>query len=241
MVAAAFVMLLAPAVLAQEFQAPRLTKYVTDLTGTLDAGQVSSLEARLEEFDQKTSTQVVVLMVPTIGSSSLEDASLRVAELNGIGRKGKDNGVLLFIAKGDKRVRIEVGYGLEGALPDALSGMIIRHELAPKFREGDYFGGIDAAVTAILQATQGEYTAKPDERKPRRGIDPSQLIFFAVILISFMRLFRRRRSGIPGGFWWWGGFPGGRGGGSFGGGGFGGGGFSGGGGSFGGGGASGSW
>jgi uncharacterized protein len=241
----ACVLLISASAVAQEFQPPRLTRYVTDLTGTLDAEQLASLESRLREFDKKTSTQVVVLMVPTIGSSALEDASLRVAELNGIGRKGRDNGALLFIAKEDRRVRIEVGYGLEGPLPDALSGTIIRRELGPRFREGDYYGGISAAVTAIMQATQNEYAAEPDKTQPRHGMKFGQLIFLGIILMSLMRIFRRRRLGGPGGFWWFGGFPGGRGGGSFGGGlgggGFGGGGFSGGGGSFGGGGASGSW
>ncbi len=228
----------------QEIQAPHLTKYATDLTGTLTPDQLASLEQKLEAFDRSTSNQIVVLIVPTIGSGSLEETTLRIAEANRIGTKEHSNGALLFVALADRRVRIEVGYGLEGALPDALAGTIIRRELAPQFREGNYFAGIDAAVDAMMLATKDEY--KPSAEKPRagRGIGSTFLVIVLIILFAGLRLarFMNPISRRGGGFWW-GGFPGGGGwgGGSFGGGSCGGGGFSGGGGSFGGGGASGSW
>ncbi len=231
-------------VLAQEPAIPTLTRHMTDLTGTLSSQQVGALDNKLRQFEDSTSNQIVVLMIPTLGSASLEDYSLRVAEANRIGVKGRDNGALLFIAKDDRRVRIEVGYGLEGALPDIVAGQIIRHEIGPHFQSGEYYEGIDAAIDAMMAATKGEYKAEKKDKSPA-GIGP--LVIFLVILFLILRsmfwrprgLFGRRRS-------YWGGGPffggfGGFGGGGFGGGGGGGGGFSGGGGSFGGGGASGGW
>lgn len=230
---------------AQEIAIPTLTRHMTDLSGTLSAQQVERLDAKLRAFEDSTSNQIVVLMISTLGSESLEDFSLRVAEANRIGVKGRDNGALLFIAKDDRRVRIEVGYGLEGALPDITSGQIIRNELGPHFRSGEYYEGINAAVDAMMAATKGEYKADKKKKKDSPlGMFPLLivlLIIFMIIRNFFHRppgLFGRRRS-----YWGGGPFFGGFGGGGFGGGGFGGGGggFSGGGGSFGGGGASGSW
>lgn len=231
---------------AQEMAIPLLTKYATDLSGTLSDAELSSLETILSEFDRTTSTQIVVLVVPTMGDGAVEEISLRVAEANKIGRKGKENGVLLFVAKGERRIRIETGYGLEGALPDALAGTIIRREIQPRFRAGDFYGGLRAGVEAIMAASKNEY--KADERKggKKSGNILPFLLLIVVIVIILSRINRGggssfRRGGTPwiGGGWGGGGFRGGGfgGGGSFGGGG----GFSGGGGSFGGGGASGSW
>ena len=231
--------------LAQEPAVPTLMRHVTDLTGTLSAQEVETLDAKLRAFEDSTSNQIVVLMIPTIGAASLEDYSLRVAEANKIGVKGRDNGALLFIAKDDRRVRIEVGYGLEGALPDIVAGEIIRYELGPHFRNGEYYQGIDAAVDAMMAATKGEYKAEKKKREDSPvGLVP--LLIVMVILFVIMRnAFRRPPGSFGAGRSPWGGGPfigGGFGGGGFGGGGFGGGGgFSGGGGSFGGGGASGSW
>ena len=233
--------LVAPNASSQEVTVPRLTQYATDLTGTLSPDQLAVLNARLKGFQDSTSTQLVVLMIPTLGGEPLQEYTLKVAEENRIGKKGKDNGALLLIAKNDRKVRIEAGYGLEGTLTDAMSGIIIRNEIAPRFYQGDYFGGISAAVEAMVLVTKDEYTADPRQRKKKKsplGVMP--LIFIFIFFISiFRRLFGRRGGrhyagwGLP----FIGGFGGGRGGG----GGFGGGGFSGGGGSFGGGGASGSW
>jgi uncharacterized protein len=230
----------------QEPAVPTLMRHVTDLTGTLSAQQVAMLDAKLRSFEDSTSNQIVVLMIPTLGSASLEDFTMRVAEANRIGVKGRDNGALLFIAKDDRRVRIEVGYGLEGALPDITSGQIIRNELGPHFRNGEYYEGIDAAVDAMMAATRGEYKA---EKKKKEDSPLGIMPLFIILLIVFMII--RNSFGGPRGMLGgrrssWGGGPffggGGFGGGGFGGGGFGGGGgFSGGGGSFGGGGASGRW
>jgi uncharacterized protein len=244
--AALTVALLTVLAFGQEPAVPTLMRHVTDLTGTLSAQQVAMLDAKLRAFEDSTSNQIVVLMIPTLGSASLEDFTLRVAEANRIGVKGRDNGALLFIAKDDRRVRIEVGYGLEGALPDITSGQIIRNELGPHFRNGEYYEGINAAVDAMMAATKGEYKA---EKKKKEDSPLGIMPLFIILLIVFMiiRNSFRGPGGMSGGRRsYWGGGPffggGGFGGGGFGGGGFGGGGgFSGGGGSFGGGGASGRW
>ncbi len=152
-------LLLVTVLRAQELQIPHLTKYATDLSGTLSSSQLQSLEQKLEAFDRATSTQIVVLIVPSLGQGSLEETTLKIAETNGIGTREHSNGALLFVAMAERRVRIEVGYGLEGVLTDALSGVIIRHELAPRFREGNYFAGISAAVDAMMLASKNEYTA----------------------------------------------------------------------------------
>ena len=219
----------------------QLTRRVTDLTQTLTPSEVTALETKLKSFEDSTSTQVVVVMVSSIGESTIEEAALQVAEVNGIGRKGKDNGVLLFVAKDDRQMRIEVGYGLEGTLPDALAGQIIRKEITPWFRQGDFHAGIDAGITAIMAATRNEYKA---DEPPSDTPFPFLIVLF--ILLFMLMMWRRKKflggggtpiffpGGIPrSGSWHSGGWSGG-GGGS-------GGGFSGGGGSFGGGGASGSW
>ena len=238
---ALFPVMFVSVVSAQGPTVPALKTYATDLTGTLSWDQVESLNQKLQQFDDSTSNQLVILMIPTLGSSSLEEFSLKVAEANRVGRKGKDNGILLLIVKNDRRIRIEVGRGLEGALPDALAGIIIRREIGPRFSEGNFYGGIDAGVGAIILATRNEYKAEPGGRKHTAGnILPILVVLFVMFMI--LRMSFRRGGGIGGPrSRSWGGFPpigGGWGGGGFGGSG---GGFSGGGGSFSGGGASGSW
>ena len=230
----------------------KIVQYVTDETGTLSSGQVLALSQKLRDFDTKTSTQIVVYMIQSLDGESLEDMANRIAEKNKIGKKGKDNGVLLFIAKSDRKIRIEVGYGLEGALTDALSSQIIRKEIAPSFKSNNFYEGIDKGTNAIISVTKGEYTAD------KKGLDGTTclgmpiflLMIFGIIFFSiFISIIRRifgfgrgiysggRRGGDGWSNWGGGGFFGGGSSGSSGG--FGG--FSGGGGSFGGGGASGGW
>lgn len=240
---------------AQTVENPRLTRWVTDRTGTLTPEDVAGIEEELRAFADSTSTQVVLLMIPTTGDLAVEEYAFEVARANGIGQKGKDNGVLLLVAREDRKVRIEVGHGLEGVLTDQLSGVIIRSEIAPRFRAGDYPGGLRAGARAIMAATRNEYKAP---KKPKSKDDLSSLLPILLLLIVFfvvMRAANRRgggggrrgmrygpflgptggwTGGGRGGTWSSGGGWGGRGGGGFGG-------FGGGGGGFGGGGASGSW
>ncbi|MDH7515191.1 MAG: TPM domain-containing protein [Bacteroidota bacterium] len=239
-IAVAATLLLAVGHAHAEFRIPRLQKYVTDLAGVLSPSFAEELDRRLAEYDRSTSNQFVVLVLPSLEGESIEDVALRTAELNGIGRKGRDNGLLFLIAAQDRKMRIEVGYGLEGVVTDALTSSIIRNVAAPKFREGDFDGGIGAAMEALMQAARGEY--RPVEEKPavkERGGRTIVFVFFVLfILLSIMR---RKRGGVFWFIWPFGGFSGGGfSGGGFTGGGFSGG-FSGGGGGFGGGGSSGSW
>jgi len=229
----------------------QVKNYVTDKTGTLTSSQLKSLESKLAAFEKETSNQLVVWMEPSLDGNSVEDRSYELAEQNGIGQKGKNNGVLLYIAKNDRKLRIEVGYGLEGALTDALSSQIIRKEITPQFKKGNFFEGINAGVDAIIQATKGEYTAdnESDEEGPLGGICcvPFPVIIFLVIFffVFFMPLVSRifgRNKGKKGSNWWYtGGGGSGSGWSSGSSSGWSSGGFSGGGGSFGGGGSSGSW
>ena len=221
---------------------PKLTKYATDLTNTLSSSELNQLNSELKKFDDKTSNQVVFLMINSLEDHPIEMYTNEVAEKNKIGTKQNDNGILFCVVKTNKKMRIEVGYGLEGALPDALASSIIRNEVAPYFKRDDYYSGVIAGLSAIVSAMVGEYT-----RTDRRVQDENSggrfpwgyLIFIILILI-----FGRGKGGI-GGLLLLSALGGGgrsHGGSSgFGGGGFGGGGFSGGGGGFGGGGASGGW
>ncbi len=217
---------------------PEIRRYVNDLTGTLSAREADNLEKSLRQFDRESSTQIVVLMINSLEGYPIEMYAIDAAEKNKIGAKGKDNGILLLIAKADKKMRIEVGYGLEGALPDAMASSIIRNELAPYFKRGEYYNGIISGLRAIVQAVNGEYVneRKEDRREKKKGYG---FIFYIIMFIVFS-LFSRGRGGGLGALLLMGslgGFGGGRS--SGGGGGFGG--FSGGGGGFGGGGASGGW
>lgn len=239
------------AVVAQQTELPEFHQRVIDQTGTLSRDEVQTLESKLASFERETSNQVVVLMISSLQGESIEDYSLRVAEKNKFGKKERNNGVLLIIAKDDRKLRIEVGYGLEGALTDALSSQIIRHEITPQFRSGDYYAGITAGVDGIISATKGEYKGDEEDRSARgKAISLFGKLAPVIILFLFFGFIRAMsarhyigRRGYSRSPWFWGGFGGGGfGGGGFGGGGFGGGGgFSGGGGSFGGGGSSGSW
>lgn len=184
------VALLAPplAVSADDAVVPTLSRHVTDLTGTLSTDQVAQLDARLADLEKTKGAQVVVLMVPTTQPDDLESYSLKVAEANKVGRKGSDDGVLLLLAKDDRRVRIEVGYGLEGALPDAIASRIIREYMAPKLRTNDYYGGITEALNAITQIVQGEALpapVAPDESHERRRGGGSLLLplLFGVLML----------------------------------------------------------
>lgn len=260
--------LLTPAALSaveKEQPVPSLKSRVTDLTNTLSSSQQAQIEQMLQAFEQRRGSQIAVLLVPTTKPETIEQYSLRVVEQWKLGRKGMDDGVLLLIAKQDRRVRIEVGYGLEGILPDARAKQIISNTLTPRFKRGAFYEGIQAGIQQILEAVEQEPTAttKPARKDAPQGVTDSRVWIAPLILPIFSILFplglllamavsiwRESRTPIRGASTrrrsrqnddddrsssW---SSGGWSGGGFGGGG---GGFSGGGGSFGGGGASGSW
>lgn len=133
---------------------------VHDEAKVLSPGTVSELENKLKVLEDSTTNQMAILIIPSLDGDVLEEYSLRVADAWKIGQKDRDNGILLLIAIEDRKMRIEVGYGLEGVLPDAVCAQIIRNEMAPNFRRGDYDAGVRAAVDAISQAIAGEYTSE---------------------------------------------------------------------------------
>ncbi|MDW2980572.1 MAG: TPM domain-containing protein [Rhodanobacter sp.] len=182
--------LLLPALASAAAAVPKLARHVTDLTGTLSAAQVDQLDAQLVALEKAKGAQLVVLMVGSTGEQDIEGYSLAVAEANKVGRKGVDDGLLLLIAKDDRRVRIEVGYGLEGAIPDAATARIIREYLAPKFRNNDYFGGISDAVGALTQLINGEPLPPPVRGAPEDGhggLDLQSGLMIAVFVALFLR------------------------------------------------------
>jgi len=228
------VLWLLPAVVTAAPAVPAHQGYVTDQAGLLSAAAKQQLEQALQAFEQSDSTQIAVLTVDSLDGDTVESYALRVAEAWGIGQKGRDNGALLLVSKADHKVHIEVGYGLEGRLTDLLAGRIIRQEIVPSFRRGDYDQGITAGVAAMMQAVRGEYHASARKKKSSDDFGVLFMLFFLAPMLFRVLPGTRRRMGM-GGFWiGGGGFGGGFGGGS-------GGGFSGGGGGFGGGGASGGW
>ncbi len=215
---------------------------VHDEANILSPQAVSYLEQRLKNFEDSTTNQIAILIVPSLEGEVLESYSLRVAEKWKLGTKNNDNGALLIVAIQDHGVRIEVGQGLEGPLPDAMCSRIIRNEVAPNFRNGNYDAGILAAVSAITQAIKGEYKGDDRPVRKRNGKGNGYLTILILLIFILFRFFSRNNKGGGNGWSAGAGFllgsAMGRGG--WGGGG-GGGGFSGGGGSFGGGGSSGSW
>ncbi len=261
------VLLLPLVTLAQVPQRPVPPRLVNDLAGILTAAQVEELENLLVQFDRETSTQVAVVIVPSLEGMDPGDFAFRIGESWGVGHEGKNNGVVMLVKPKTEReqgkVFIAVGYGLEGVIPDAVAnGKIIDQEMIPRFRENDYFGGIKNGLTVIMELARGEYTAEQYSGDGTGGLVGGGFIFLVILMIiifSMMKggnkksfntgtrnlplwiLLGMMNSGKRGGSW--SDFSGGRGGfgGGFGGGG-GGGGFGGfGGGSFGGGGAGGSW
>jgi len=258
-----------PAWAADGFVAvPPLTQRVTDLTGTLSADQRNSLENVLAEYEQQRGSQIFVLMVPTTAPETIDQYSIRVAEAWRAGRKGVDDGVIVLVAKnnppGLRRMRIEVGRGVQGSLTDAMSNRVLQDVMAPHFRQNDFYGGLAAGISAIQALIDKEGLAAPDrnarQSPAENAADWLPVLFpLAIILFFFLSaIFRSSRAphvvtsrrgwptGTAGGLGGMTGYEIGRhwggGGGGFGGGDSGGGGFSGGGGGgFDGGGASGNW
>jgi uncharacterized protein len=243
---------------------PPPTQWVTDRANLLGGTEADLLNAKLRDFEQSSGAQFLVYTFPSLEGESVEDFTIRCVERWKVGQKKYDNGLVLFVFAKEKTVRVEVGYGLEGTVTDAISSRAIREYLAPHFQKNDYAGGLNAAVDFLIATIRkGEAPVPP--LQPRGGADGAQqqpaadispitiLIILFVVFFIILPMLSRRRSGcggcvfpfiFPGGgiTMGGGGFGrGGFGGGGFGGGGFGGGGFSGGGGGFGGGGATGSW
>jgi uncharacterized protein len=149
-------------------EVPPLKAHVNDFANILSPAAVQRIEAGLTSFESTDSTQIAVLTIPSLEGENIEEFSIRVAEAWKIGRQGKDNGAILIISPGDRKIRIEVGRGLEGTLTDLLSGRIIRNEIAPRFKQGDFDGGVEAGVSSIMAVVKGEYTATPQDAQQRK-------------------------------------------------------------------------
>ena len=152
-----------------EVAVPTLTGRVMDLTGTLSGGAVASIESKLADFEKSKGSQIVVLMVPTTQPEEIEQFSIRVADAWKIGRKGSSDGIILLVAKDDRHVRIEVGQGLEGAVPDAIANRIIDENITPHFKAGDYDGGVQAGVDKLIGVVNGEPLPEPDRKWEHNG------------------------------------------------------------------------
>jgi len=174
---------------------PPLTARVADLTGTLTKEQTASLEQMLQSFEARKGSQIAVLMVPTTEPEAIEQYALRVAERWKIGRKNVDDGAILVVAKNDRALRIEVGYGLEGALNDATANRIIREAIAPRFREGDYYGGINAGVDRMLRVIDGEPLPDPAKPVPQVGGGLGQSLPILLVLAMVVGGLLRRMLG----------------------------------------------
>jgi uncharacterized protein len=147
-----------------EVAVPPLKARVTDLTGTLAPSQRDTLERELQAFESRKGSQIAVLIVPTTQPEAIEQYSIRVAEAWKLGRKGIDDGVLLLVAKDDRELRIEVGYGLEGVIPDAVAKRVISEIIIPYFKQGDFYGGIHAGVSRLIRLVDGELLPPPMAR-----------------------------------------------------------------------------
>jgi uncharacterized protein len=216
---------------------PALSGRVNDYGSMISAPVRAELEAKLQQFEAAESTQIVILTIPSLQGDPIENFSIRAVEAWKIGQKGTDNGVLLIVSRDDRKVRIEVGYGLEGRLTDLLAGRIINDEIVPAFKARQFDEGFTKGVSSIIAAVHGEYKAKPQAKG--NGSKPSFTLLTLILLVIYFisQIFRGHRGGPMAS----GGLGGGFFGGGFGSGGGGGGGFGGGGGGFGGGGASGDW
>jgi uncharacterized protein len=179
-----------PVAAAAQQPVPALTGHVVDTTSTLPAESLTALEAKLAAFEARKGSQVAVLLVATTAPEAIEQYSLRVAEAWGIGRERVDDGVVLVVALEDRRLRFEVGYGLEGAVPDALARRIIAETIAPRFYEGDYAGGLDAGLDALIGLIDGESLPVPVAREP--DFEPFAALPGILLVSVFLApLFRR--------------------------------------------------
>lgn len=175
--------------------------WVHDEAHVLSAGMRTELEHILKAERDSTSNQIAILIIPSLEGGSLEDFSIRVVENWKLGKKDKDNGVLLLIAIQERKVRIEVGHGLEGVLTDALSSRINRNEISPYFRQGDYDGGTKAGVIAIIHAIKGEYVNTDPPQMKRKSRSPWTTLIFILIVVIVAARRRKGGGGGMGGMW----------------------------------------
>ncbi|MBN8568709.1 MAG: TPM domain-containing protein [Ignavibacteria bacterium] len=161
---------------------PTVKKYVVDETGTLTSSQINSLMTKLVNFEKATTNQIIVYLIPSLNGEPIENVAVEIARKNKIGKKDNNNGVLVLVAMKDRKMRIEVGYGLEGALTDAISSQIIRNDMQPEFKKGNYYEGLDKAVDDIIAVTKGEYAADKKGKKNETGSIIFVIVMFLMVI-----------------------------------------------------------
>jgi len=197
--AAAAALLFAFLAAAEDAPIPPLAGRVVDVNATLTAEQRRELEASLEAFEKRKGSQIAVLITGTTFPEPIESFSLRVAEAWKIGRKGVDDGIVVVVARSDQAMRIEVGYGLEGAVPDATAKRLIEEEFIPRFREGDFYGGLRAGLDRLMRVIDGE--PLPPPKREGGGSEPRSIeayfILFMAIVIAVGGLLRALFGRLP--------------------------------------------
>jgi uncharacterized protein len=164
-----------------EVPVPELTQRVTDLTGTLDAATIQQLDRKLADLEARKGSQIAVLLIPSLEGEDIASFGIRVADKWKVGRKRVDDGVILIVAKNDRKLRIEVGYGLEGAIPDAIANRVISEIITPKFRAGDFAGGINAGVDQLIRLINGEPLPEPTKQPQRNSSELGSAFIFSLI------------------------------------------------------------
>ena len=168
---------------------PPLKSLVTDLTGMLSQNDIAQLDAKLKAFETEKGSQIAVLIVPTTQPEDIAQYSIRVADAWKIGRKKQDDGVLILVAKDDRKMRIEVGRGLEGAIPDLYAKRIITEEMSPRFKQGDFFGGINAATDKVTGLINGEQLAPPERRRDGMHLGGQNTLPIFLFTTIFLTMF----------------------------------------------------
>jgi len=181
---------------AKEPEIPTLRNFVTDQTGVLSQSEAASIEQKLYAFDQKTGTQILVLIIPTLEENTIEDFTFKVVEKNKIGQKKSDNGVLLTLAIKERKLRIEVGYGLEGAITDALCSQIIRNIIVPELKSNNFAGGIDKGTDALISYASGETFDMPESRGEKSGKINTIVFILIIPMLLFAAFLKRKMNGF---------------------------------------------
>src|SRR5215475_10831660 len=199
----AFLLVLSINSFVSALDVPPLRARVNDLAKILTAEKTQQLEERLRQFERETSHQIAVLTIPRLEGEPIENFGIRVAEEWQIGQRGAANGVILIAAQKERKIRIEVGRGLEGILPDVIASQIIREVIAPRYREGDYSGGIEAGIDSISKVTRGEVISKPSQTRARRnppvaGMNVAGMFIIAALFAGLVGI--SQRTILRGGF-----------------------------------------
>lgn len=179
----------------ESIAAKKPDQLVNDFAGVISSPQRKLLESKLRAYDDSTSSQIVIVTVSTLGDWPIEEAALKIYRAWGIGNAQTNNGILLLAVVEDRKVRIEVGYGLEGAIPDITANQIIQHDIVPAFKNGNYYEGFDAACSSLIQAAAGEYQAPKGYHKKSKGGNIIGLIVLLVIVLFIFSNINRRGGG----------------------------------------------